>query len=102
VTAGNDFDVIVGDARRSLSNPRPFVEVEQEVPDCPGLYAVHADTDTWIDLGLGEPPDRRPRYIGKAEDSLVSRDLKTHFGDGRLDPPLSVAHSPHYCVRSSD
>jgi hypothetical protein len=34
-------------------------------------------------LGLGKPPNDRPLYVGKAEDSLVARDVKTHFGDGR-------------------
>ncbi len=29
------------------------------------------------------PPDPRPLYVGKAEKSLVARDLSTHFGDGR-------------------
>jgi hypothetical protein len=44
---------------------------------------VHATTATWCQLGLGEPPDARPLYVGKAEVSLVSRDLKTHFRSGR-------------------
>ena len=34
-------------------------------------------------LGLGTPPDSRPLYVGKAEDSLVARDLRQHFTDGR-------------------
>jgi hypothetical protein len=41
------------------------------------------DAKTRTELGLGEPSDRRPLYIGKAEDNLSTRDLKTHFGDGR-------------------
>jgi hypothetical protein len=53
------------------------------VPGRPGLYAIYGGATTWNELGLGEPPDGRPLYIGKAEDSLVTRDLKTHFGDGR-------------------
>jgi hypothetical protein len=51
--------------------------------DGPGLYALHADTATWAQLGLGEPPDARPLYVGKAEDSLLTRDLHTHFATGR-------------------
>lgn len=35
------------------------------------------------EFGLGKPPDARQLYVGKTEDSLVARDLKTHFGDGR-------------------
>jgi hypothetical protein len=49
----------------------------------PGLYAIHGGAAAWLDLGLDEPPDLRPLYVGKAEESLVSRDLETHFGDGR-------------------
>ncbi len=51
--------------------------------DCPGLYAVYADAEVWRQLGLGDPPDERPLYVGKAEDSLVTRDLRTHFAAGR-------------------
>lgn len=53
------------------------------VPDRAGLYAIYGPAKTWKALALGKPPDGRPLYIGKAEDSLVTRDLKTHFGDGR-------------------
>ena len=53
------------------------------VPGRPGLYAIYGDAKTWNELGLGMAPDGRPLYIGKAEDSLIIRDLKTHFGDGR-------------------
>jgi hypothetical protein len=31
---------------------------------------------------VGRPPDGRPLYVGKAEDSLIARDLRTHFGSG--------------------
>ena len=51
--------------------------------DSPGLYALHADAVDWRQLGLGGPPDDRPLYVGKAEDSLVTRDLRTHFATGR-------------------
>ena len=53
------------------------------VPNKPGLYAIHGDAAVWKALTLGKPPDDRPLYVGKAEDSLVTRDLKTHFGAGR-------------------
>lgn len=53
------------------------------VPDQPGLYALHGSSATWAQLGLGPPPDERPLYVGKAEASLVSRDLRTHFATGR-------------------
>lgn len=49
----------------------------------PGLYAVSGDGSVWTELGLGDPPDRRPLYVGKCEGSFQSRDLEDHFGDGR-------------------
>jgi hypothetical protein len=64
------------------------------VPDRPGLYALYGSVTTWRELGLGSPPDRRPLYVGKAEGSLVSRDLKTHFANGttgRSSPRRSFA-----------
>jgi hypothetical protein len=64
------------------------------VKDKPGLYAVYGDPAVWSQLGLGAPPDERPLYVGKAEDSLVTRDLDTHFtsGDtGRSSPRRSFA-----------
>jgi hypothetical protein len=54
-----------------------------DVPGSRGLYAVHGAGSVWRDLGLGDPPDERPLYIGKAEDSLVARDIRTHFSSGR-------------------
>ena len=51
--------------------------------DSPGLYAIHANARTWAQLGLGDRQDDRPLYVGKAEDSLVTRDLHTHFATGR-------------------
>lgn len=53
------------------------------VPESPGLYAVHAAPKTWVVLGLGDPPDGRPLYVGKAEDSLARRDIRTHFSNGK-------------------
>jgi hypothetical protein len=78
-----EFADVVADARAALALPRPLAGAEGRVPGRPGLYAIHGEADAWRELGLGEPPDVRPLYIGKAEDSLASRDLKTHFGDGR-------------------
>jgi hypothetical protein len=74
---------VVADAHAALALPGPLAGAEGRVPGRPGLYAIHGEADAWLELGLGKPPDDRPLYIGKAEDSLASRDLKTHFGDGR-------------------
>lgn len=46
----------------------------------PGLYAFHTSASTWKELGLGNPPDDRPLYVGKAENTLASRDIDGHFG----------------------
>ena len=60
-----------------------LVEADEAVPELPGLYAIYGDAAIWHELGLGEPPDARPLYVGKSESSLASRDLRTHFGGGR-------------------
>jgi hypothetical protein len=44
------------------------------------LYAIHAGREIWVELGIGEPPDERPLYVGKSESSLAGRDIGTHFG----------------------
>jgi hypothetical protein len=54
-----------------------------EVPNRPGLYALYASPGAWQQLGLGHPPDARALYVGKAERSLESRDLKQHFAIGK-------------------
>lgn len=76
------FDAAVAEAREELGHSQPLAGVHG-VPNRPGLYAIFGDAKTWSELGLGKQPDERPLYIGKAQDSLVARDLKTHFGDGR-------------------
>ena len=53
------------------------------VPDAAGLYAIYGSAETWKLLGLADPTHENPLYIGKAEVSLVSRDLETHFKSGR-------------------
>lgn len=80
-----DVDAIVRGALKALrrARARPIAEAEQDVPRRPGLYAIHATAAVWLELGLSEPPDERPLYVGKAEASLVARDIDTHFGDGR-------------------
>lgn len=83
-------------AIRALTSPRHTIAacMAGAVPDRPGLYAMYGDRSVWRTLGLGEPPDDRPLYVGKAEDSLVSRDLGTHFATGetgRSSPRRSFA-----------
>src|SRR5436190_432225 len=78
-----DLAATVAAAHAALQQPGPLDGAEARVPNRPGLYAIYGDAMTWAELQLGAPPDGRPLYLGKAEDSLVTRDLRTHFGDGR-------------------
>jgi hypothetical protein len=72
------------DAYAALAAPGEALElVKAAALDSPGLYAVHAQPDTWVGLSLGAPPDARPLYVGKAEEGLATRDLRTHFRDSR-------------------
>ncbi|MEO6629354.1 MAG: GIY-YIG nuclease family protein [Aquihabitans sp.] len=71
-------------ALRSLDGPRlTIAQAERDVPPKPGLYAVHGDPSVWERLGLGDPPNDRPLYVGKAERSLADRDVRTHFSTGK-------------------
>jgi hypothetical protein len=79
----SEFEDVRAEARAALERRSALAGAESRVPGRPGLYAIYGDATTWLELGLGAPPDGRPLYLGKAEDSLVTRDLKTHFGDGR-------------------
>ena len=83
-------------ALTALAGPPISIEMAMHggVPDRPGLYAIYGSPGVWSTLGLGKPPDDRPLYIGKAEGSLVSRDLNTHFASGttgRSSPRRSLA-----------
>lgn len=48
----------------------------EHVPDAAGLYAIYGPDQAWTQLGLQHLGDDRPLYVGKAEGSLVTRDLK--------------------------
>lgn len=76
------FNTAAGAAEASLAGPGQAID-SAVVPAKPGLYAIYAVAEIWHELGLGTPPDSRPLYVGKAEDSLVARDLRQHFTDGR-------------------
>lgn len=83
-TAASVQPGLIASATDALSGPRHrLVTAPAHVKDAPGLYAIYGDAETWAELGLGEPADDRPLYIGKAEDSLIKRDLETHFGNGQ-------------------
>ncbi|MDI6908931.1 GIY-YIG nuclease family protein [Nocardioides sp.] len=77
---------IVHEAMRFLveTNRVPIADLAEQLKPVPGLYAVFGTDDAWKDLGLSSDDMRsRPLYVGKAEDSFVSRDLRTHFASGR-------------------
>jgi hypothetical protein len=65
--------------RRNLSQKRnPLYQIHQGFTRSTVTLVSGANSGSAI-----HPPDARPLYLGKAEDSLISRDLRTHFGDGR-------------------
>lgn len=74
---------VTDDALATLRGRRwQIAEASQHVPDSPGLYAIYGDDGAWEQIGI----DRRPDdllYVGKAEDSLVSRELRGHFAIDR-------------------
>lgn len=78
----NAAEAIVG-AMKALALPGQRIpDARGTVPNRPGLYAVHASPTTWRALELEERQPSTPLYVGRARDSLVTRDLKTHFATG--------------------
>ncbi|WCD91462.1 GIY-YIG nuclease family protein [Microbacterium sp. nov. GSS16] len=63
-----------------------ITDAAQHVPARPGLYAIYGDEQAWHDLQL-EPALDLPLYVGKAEASLVSRDLNGHFATNPNSTP---------------
>lgn len=77
-----ELERVVASAKSALSGSRlSAIDPALTVPGAAGLYAIYGAAGVWKELGLGAPPDDRPLYVGKAQSSLVSRDLRTHFGD---------------------
>ncbi|AVL96150.1 MULTISPECIES: GIY-YIG nuclease family protein [Microbacterium] len=83
------------DSLHDLTNPAvaaltgerwAIMEAAQLVPARPGLYAIYGDEQAWRDLQLEPAPDH-PLYVGKAEESLVSRDLNGHFATNPKSKP---------------
>jgi len=66
-------------ATQALRGKRwPVTEAPEHIPPAAGVYAIYGDRDAWGDLGYDYRADT-PLYIGKSEDDLVDRDLRTHF-----------------------
>jgi hypothetical protein len=81
---GSNDDTALTATLHALSGSRyPISRAAAFLPDKPGLYAIHAHAEVWTVLGLDQRSVEVPLYVGKAEDSLVTRDLKTHFS---IDP----------------
>lgn len=71
-------------AKAALSTPgRQLDDPDLIARDGPGLYAIYGSREVWEALGLGPPPDARPLYVGKAEKSVVKRDVHQHFRTGK-------------------
>jgi len=56
-------------------------EALEVVPNEAGLYAIHGNLLVVGDLAAGAAD--HPLYVGKAERSLLGRDLRTHFATGK-------------------
>ncbi|MBB3158102.1 hypothetical protein FHS07_001798 [Microbacterium proteolyticum] len=66
-------------ARAALRGPRwSITDAAANVPDSPGVYAIYGNDQAWSQLGLERRADAL-LYVGKAEDSLVRRELRGHF-----------------------
>jgi len=69
---------LFADATASLASPT-YSLPEAAVPDGPGLYALYAAPDAWLQLGLGQAPPGAALYVGRSE----TKDFETHFRTGR-------------------
>jgi hypothetical protein len=78
---------LAADAINALTRERwAITDAVRHVPPLPGLYAIYGDAQAWRDLDLDGPADQ-PLYVGKAESSLVSRDLNSHFATNPKTKP---------------
>ncbi len=77
----DSFSHLVADALAALRGPAVSgARIDLDQSNNPGLYAVFGSASTWRELQLSDPPDDRPLYVGKAENTLAARDLRGHFG----------------------
>lgn len=65
-----------------------ITDAVHHVPSKPGLYAIYGDDLAWRDLKLDPMPDL-PLYVGKAEQSLVARDISDHFATNPKSKPTT-------------
>lgn len=75
---------VVSDARIALEKPGSLISSAMATTrKDPGLYAIHASVEALAQLGLPQHDPSRPIYIGKAERSLLQRDVGDHFAAGK-------------------
>jgi hypothetical protein len=78
------LEMVVEVAGQALRATRHSVgNALERCPDRPGLYAVYGTRVAWTELGVLPSYPDTPSYVGKAEDSLVRRDMCTHFTTGK-------------------
>ncbi|MFD6699819.1 MULTISPECIES: GIY-YIG nuclease family protein [unclassified Microbacterium] len=78
---------LAADAVDALTGARwAIAAAADHVPACPGLYAIYGDEPAWRDIELEAATDG-PLYVGKAEESLISRDLHGHFATNPKSKP---------------
>ncbi len=70
-----------GLAREALARGKPLECHDSVAVERPGLYAVHAGPGARRQLKVKSADSLL--YLGKAESSLRSRDVKSHFATGR-------------------
>lgn len=81
---GQNLSSVAAEALRALRGRAQNLDIALvSVPSTPGLYAFWGSTSALRSLRVDPSQHDGPLYIGKAERSLVSRDLKTHFATGR-------------------
>jgi hypothetical protein len=75
----------LADILAALMQPQHHLAVAvPSLPAVAGLYAIYGSEQAWRELNLAcADAANTALYVGKAEDSLMSRDVDDHFGDGR-------------------
>jgi ketosteroid isomerase-like protein len=86
-------------ARDALSEPRRWLDEiaeDDSLRRAAGLFAIHASASVWRHLGLGEPPDERPLYVGMASGGATSRGLKSNY-----ERPFAAGRASDVSLRRS-
>ena len=85
-----DLDTHLDTAIQSLSGPLiPISDAPSIVPPKPGLYAIYGDASVWSTLSVTSTVEGGPLYVGKSEDSLLAREVFTHFNASPTRKPAT-------------